>query len=354
MQCPLVIAEHTSNRQRAEMIKVELNITSLLLVNKSWHEAMRYFFPRFDVESPIPERELNTTLSSILKVELEEVNPHLRRGRVENHLGKTTPSHPTEIRTSISPSSAVELNTTSALANYATETGLQPRKGVSPMPHDLIRPELLQHINQLDGSMEVALLCATRLPLLGTKCGTGGRKGGIWFKRRGFDTRVYWGDVVQEEGHRVLLPVRVIRLSTNYANGLGNGKVELKEVNQHFRGGRVENHLGKTIPSSPDRDSNLDLPVLSSRAQHVKRFYTAKTMGNSKDAVSRNAEILLKANVTLAHEGDQMQDADRETTILSPSPTPHGTSTVTFTTTTTTNTTTTTTVHEDHYRRSNT
>nr|CAD7576505.1 unnamed protein product [Timema californicum] len=55
-------------------------------------------------------------------VELEEMNPHLRGGRVENHLGKTTPPvHPTEIRTSISPSSAVELNTTSALANYATE-----------------------------------------------------------------------------------------------------------------------------------------------------------------------------------------------------------------------------------------
>nr|CAD7602522.1 unnamed protein product [Timema genevievae] len=31
--------------------------------------------------------------------------------------------HPTEIRTSISPSSAVELNTISALANYATEAG---------------------------------------------------------------------------------------------------------------------------------------------------------------------------------------------------------------------------------------
>nr|CAD7568496.1 unnamed protein product [Timema californicum] len=80
------------------------------------------------------------------KVELEEVNLHLHGGRVENHLGKTTPSspdrdsnldlpvlkqssstrqalHPTEIRTSISPSSAVELNTTSALANYATEAG---------------------------------------------------------------------------------------------------------------------------------------------------------------------------------------------------------------------------------------
>nr|CAD7203222.1 unnamed protein product [Timema douglasi] len=55
------------------------------------------------------------------KVELEEVNPHLRGGRVENHLEKTTPVHPTEIRTSISPSSAVELNTTSALASYATK-----------------------------------------------------------------------------------------------------------------------------------------------------------------------------------------------------------------------------------------
>nr|CAD7573905.1 unnamed protein product [Timema californicum] len=31
--------------------------------------------------------------------------------------------HPIEIRTSISPSSAVEFNTTSALANYATEAG---------------------------------------------------------------------------------------------------------------------------------------------------------------------------------------------------------------------------------------
>nr|CAD7392384.1 unnamed protein product [Timema cristinae] len=40
---------------------------------------------------------------------------------------KPPPVHPTEIRTSISPSSAVELNTTSALANYATEAEI-PRK----------------------------------------------------------------------------------------------------------------------------------------------------------------------------------------------------------------------------------
>nr|CAD7406339.1 unnamed protein product [Timema cristinae] len=37
---------------------------------------------------------------------------------------KPPPVHPTEIRTSISPSSAIELNTTSALANYATESEL--------------------------------------------------------------------------------------------------------------------------------------------------------------------------------------------------------------------------------------
>nr|CAD7397352.1 unnamed protein product [Timema poppensis] len=51
------------------------------------------------------------------------------------------------------------------------------------------------------------------------------------------------------------------------------GKVELEEVNPHLRGGRVENHLGKTTPSSPDRDSNLDLPVLSSLAQDDKRVH---------------------------------------------------------------------------------
>nr|CAD7256601.1 unnamed protein product [Timema shepardi] len=60
------------------------------------------------------------------------------------------------------------------------------------------------------------------------------------------------------------------------SQGLGGahgpiGKVESEEVNPHLRGGRVENHLGKTTPSSPDRDSNLDLPVLSGRAQRDKR-----------------------------------------------------------------------------------
>nr|CAD7396149.1 unnamed protein product [Timema poppensis] len=56
-------------------------------------------------------------------------------------------------------------------------------------------------------------------------------------------------------------------------------KVELEEVNPHLRGGRVENHLGKTTPSSPDRDSNLDLPVLSSRTQHDKHVSQLRHRG---------------------------------------------------------------------------
>nr|CAD7567969.1 unnamed protein product [Timema californicum] len=68
-------------------------------------------------------------LSSFQHKAASEVNPHLRGGRVENHLGKTTPPvHPTEIQTLISPSSAVELNTASALAKYATEAGSSTRQ----------------------------------------------------------------------------------------------------------------------------------------------------------------------------------------------------------------------------------
>nr|CAD7257478.1 unnamed protein product [Timema shepardi]CAD7570228.1 unnamed protein product [Timema californicum] len=65
----------------------------------------------------------------------------------------------------------------------------------------------------------------------------------------------------------------------NYKLKIGIGEFELEEVNPHLRGGRVENHLGKTTPSSPNRDSNLDLPVLSSRAQHDKRVSQLRHQG---------------------------------------------------------------------------
>nr|CAD7195935.1 unnamed protein product [Timema douglasi] len=79
-------------------------------------------------------------------------------------------------------------------------------------------------------------------------------------------------------------PFGLYALSTNYANGLGIGKVELEEVNPHLRGRRVENHLGKTTPSSPDRDSNLDLPVLSSLAQHDKSVSQLRQRGGSSSS----------------------------------------------------------------------
>nr|CAD7423355.1 unnamed protein product [Timema monikensis] len=48
------------------------------------------------------------------------------------------PVHPTEIRTSISPSSSVELNTTSALANYANENRINVHVGWMPDALSLI------------------------------------------------------------------------------------------------------------------------------------------------------------------------------------------------------------------------
>nr|CAD7403867.1 unnamed protein product [Timema cristinae] len=66
-------------------------------------------------------------------------------------------------------------------------------------------------------------------------------------------------------------------------------RVELEEVNPHLRGGRVENHLGKNPTSSHDRDSNLELPVLSSRAQHDKR--------STRSKVSRRSSIALESEI---------------------------------------------------------
>nr|CAD7444385.1 unnamed protein product [Timema bartmani] len=68
--------------------------------------------------------DLNLNASSSSDVESSNAKVSLQ-GSSSPRLRKTTPVHPTEIRTSISPSSAVGLNTTSALANYATEAGFK-------------------------------------------------------------------------------------------------------------------------------------------------------------------------------------------------------------------------------------
>nr|CAD7203163.1 unnamed protein product [Timema douglasi] len=77
-------------------------------------------------------------------------------------------------------------------------------------------------------------------------------------------------DTCVNDGQGVLV---VLHLKVHRVLGHGIGKVELEEVNPNLRGGRVDNHLGTQPPSSPDRDSNLELPVLSSRAQHDKRIF---------------------------------------------------------------------------------
>nr|CAD7260754.1 unnamed protein product [Timema shepardi] len=71
-------------------------------------------------------------------------------------------------------------------------------------------------------------------------------------------------------------------LQASISSAKDNDKVGLEEMNPHLRGGRVENHLEKTTPSSPDRDSNLDLPVLSGRAHHDKRVRSnaVRAVGN--------------------------------------------------------------------------
>nr|CAD7569597.1 unnamed protein product [Timema californicum] len=61
---------------------------------------------------------------------------------------KPPPVHPTEIRTSISPSSAVELNTTSALANYATEAGCSGKLLVQGMPEAWARLLMSSNISK--------------------------------------------------------------------------------------------------------------------------------------------------------------------------------------------------------------
>nr|CAD7260560.1 unnamed protein product [Timema shepardi] len=110
---------------------------------KNW-ARIRRIFPTFYIATtesyyPFGLYALSTNYSNGLgigKVELEEANTHLRGGRVENHLGKPPSVHPSEIRTSISQSSAVELNTTSALANYATEADARSKRDVIVMMQD--------------------------------------------------------------------------------------------------------------------------------------------------------------------------------------------------------------------------
>nr|CAD7574212.1 unnamed protein product [Timema californicum] len=154
------------------------------------------------------------------EVELEEVYPHLRGGRVENHLGKTTPSSPDR-------DSNLDLPVLSSRAQHDKRVSQPRHRGRKrALRHAHARTSSSVHVGEL-------FICADR----STELRLGSGDSSSWYL------------------------------------------VELEEVNPHLRGGRVENHLGKTTPSSPDRDSNLDLPVLSSLAQHDKRVSQLRHRG---------------------------------------------------------------------------
>nr|CAD7407302.1 unnamed protein product [Timema poppensis] len=73
--------------------------------------------PRFNWSGPSRARRR-------ISLSLSQSDTRVKEASSAILVDKPPPAHPTEIRTSISPSSSVELNTTSALANYATEAGL--------------------------------------------------------------------------------------------------------------------------------------------------------------------------------------------------------------------------------------
>nr|CAD7427973.1 unnamed protein product [Timema monikensis] len=102
--------------------------------------------------------------------------------------------------------------------------------------------------------------------------------------------------------------VPVVSYSVQEMYSLGIGKVELEEVNPNLCGGRVENHLGKTTPSSPDRDSNLNLPVLSSRAQHDKQAITQQI--RNLNLMEYQSKILLQKNGVAVQKFKMIENAD--------------------------------------------
>nr|CAD7427701.1 unnamed protein product [Timema monikensis] len=277
---------------------------------------------------------------------------------------KPPPVHPTEIRTSISPSSAVELNTTSALANYATEAA---HSKLTELSAQRASREVQ---SELSGTFLVEIRCVVGMYLLRVAVFKRLKQQSTWYftavdgktknlatlarggkqpyiaadfepaclRREGEDERAslfftatgHAAKVASSASLVVLLvasssPHVVIRERCEFPCGFVSGagsttsgwddsssrvgfqhgleqfcyqlqfiiacscvemasteEREMREVNPHLRGGRVEIHLGKTTPSSPDRDSNLDLPILSSRAQHDKRVSQLRHRGEGE------------------------------------------------------------------------
>nr|CAD7400800.1 unnamed protein product [Timema poppensis] len=233
------------------------------------------------------ETSTSINISGIGKVELEEVNPHLRGGRVENHLGKATLSSPDR-------DSNLDLPVLGSRAQHDKRT-VQKKKLIQKEHRDenidsglgIWKVELEEVNPHLRGGRVKNHLGKTTaispdrdsnldLPVLSSRA---------QHDKRVSQLRHRGGLNTPNLDSNLDLPIidRLVYCENSAFDHVdtkaGVGKVKLEEVNPHLRGGRVENHLGKTTPSSPDRDSNLDLPVLSSRAQHDKRISQLRHRG---------------------------------------------------------------------------
>nr|CAD7399083.1 unnamed protein product [Timema cristinae] len=248
----------------------------------------------------------NSRPTGIGKVEFEEVNPHLRGGRVEHHLGKTTPSSPDRDLN-------LDLPVLSSRAqHYKRVIQLRHRGGIPSLYslligymgsyslHTLIVVTIRSIVYDIQWCSQSSAHHQHRWGNPGGACtliesadSPNHTLRGMWTKLSLFhSTRAERQTQFLVIGLKLVtsdIVFQVVGVADDQAPiweggtvawRAGGPPVELEEVNPHLRGGRVENHLGKTTPSSPDRDSNLDLPVLSSRAaQHDKRFSQLRHRG---------------------------------------------------------------------------
>nr|CAD7399623.1 unnamed protein product [Timema poppensis] len=231
------------------------------------------------------------------RLNLEELNTHLRRGKVEEHLVKIHPRSPDRDSNLHLPIlGSLAQHKTSALANYSTELAVSSGSASpTPPPHSSTStlPATSSSTTAVTSSAPVARpgsppttpgappprCCETGRPIY-TDPLTGQTVCSCQYDLLSYQRLASAG--VGAAGIPALS-----MYSAPYADGMAayfpalgadqapfyTATVELEEVNPHLRGGREKNPFRNHHHplSLPDRDSNLDLPILSSRAQHDKR-----------------------------------------------------------------------------------
>nr|CAD7598051.1 unnamed protein product [Timema genevievae] len=188
---------------------------------------------------------------------------------------KPPPVHPTEIRTSISPSSAVELNTTSALANYATEAVGYPRAlHVSNARRSYDRVVNNVHCGaRNDVDQEELDIFARRVSQVWLLGGRRARENACWRLNQNTLRTPNWNlyssltaigspaycesDALDQGWANYGPPLCLCVQSDEYRGS--DPTFAWREGGKPFR---------KNSPGSLERDSNLNFPILSSLAQH--------------------------------------------------------------------------------------